>query len=134
MAAGSSVFIHMPRGHLPWSHNTHTCSHQISSGLYLCLLLCAHIKQNVILRAYMTMHSSLSHTHTHAHTHTHTLHIHTHTLHIHTHTHCTYTVAIRSLRNGIFTKTLCMTSSQFLSIHYNLHSLYGLTEANATMR
>lgn len=41
--------------------------------------------------------------------------------------------AMRSLRNGIFTKTLCMTANQFLSVHYNLHSLYGLTEANATM-
>ena len=57
--------------------------------------------------------------------------------HIHTptpHTSHTHTVAMRSLRNGIFTKTLCMTANQFLSVHYNLHSLYGLTEANATMR
>ena len=35
---------------------------------------------------------------------------------------------------GLLEKTLCMSANQFLSSHYNLHSLYGFREANYTMR
>ena len=35
--------------------------------------------------------------------------------------------------NKILEKTLCMTAKQNLSLHYNVHSLYGHTEAIATM-
>eukprot|EP00731_Ephydatia_muelleri_P000495 Em0001g495a len=38
-----------------------------------------------------------------------------------------------SLGQKLTSRTLCMTANQYLSTHYNLHSLYGLTEANATM-
>lgn len=31
-------------------------------------------------------------------------------------------------------KTLCMTAQQKASTHYNLHNMYGLTEAYATYR
>ena len=31
-------------------------------------------------------------------------------------------------------KTLCMTAQQYYSSHYNVHSLYGHTEAIATMK
>ncbi|KAL5515500.1 hypothetical protein EMCRGX_G000674 [Ephydatia muelleri] len=42
--------------------------------------------------------------------------------------------AIRSpLGQKVTSGTLCMTANQYLSTHYNLHSLYGLTEANSTM-
>jgi len=45
------------------------------------------------------------------------------------------TGAIRSLENGtIYQKTLCMTALQNASIHYNVHSLYGHTEARGTMK
>lgn len=30
--------------------------------------------------------------------------------------------------------TICASSRQFLSTHYNLHNLYGLTEAIASSR
>ncbi|XP_019853735.1 PREDICTED: lysosomal alpha-glucosidase-like [Amphimedon queenslandica] len=42
-------------------------------------------------------------------------------------------VAIRA-QGSILDKTLCMTGVQYLSSHYNVHSLYGHTEAIETMR
>lgn len=45
----------------------------------------------------------------------------------------TPTVAIRK-QGSILDKTLCMTGVQYLSSHYNVHSLYGHTEAIETMR
>jgi lysosomal alpha-glucosidase len=35
---------------------------------------------------------------------------------------------------GIIKKTLCMSANQSASLHYNVHSLYGFSEANKTMR
>ena len=34
--------------------------------------------------------------------------------------------------NKLYSKTLCMTSNQFLSSHYNTHNLYGISEAMMT--
>ena len=42
-------------------------------------------------------------------------------------------VSIRSL-GGVTAKTLCLSAVQNSSLHYNVHSLYGHTEAIATMR
>lgn len=41
-----------------------------------------------------------------------------------------------SIRNqgSIEDKTICMTGKQFISDHYNVHSLYGHTEAIETMK
>ena len=45
-------------------------------------------------------------------------------------------VAIRQTwgQDKLIQKTLCMTSKQFLSLHYNIHSLYGHTEVIYTMK
>ena len=45
-----------------------------------------------------------------------------------------YVLAGTIKENVIYHKTLCMSAKQHLSSHYNLHSLYGHSEAKATMR
>ena len=40
---------------------------------------------------------------------------------------------INGLSGGLVEKTLCMSAVQNASRHYNVHSLYGHTEAKATM-
>ena len=36
--------------------------------------------------------------------------------------------------SGILHKTLCMSAKQYISSHYDVHSLYGHSEAKATMK
>ena len=45
----------------------------------------------------------------------------------------TYVGQIRDLQYGLIEKTLCMSAQQSVSTHYNVHSLYGMTEAKATL-
>lgn len=34
----------------------------------------------------------------------------------------------------LYDKTICMSSKQYAGLHYNLHNLYGISEAIATNR
>ncbi len=54
------------------------------------------------------------------------------------HCYCCYYYLIASIRQSwaaikLTDKTLCMTAIQNYSLHYNVHSLYGHTEAIVTM-